>query len=116
MAASDAWTFVWVGANAQQLTIVEGIATSKSEDSGMRFEIVGKDSAKYILDATVEKTGAVEAGFAGVGSAYVGVTFLKGHYTRGLAKDGAACGIEMLQVQNAFNSISLKRQGSQPKC
>jgi hypothetical protein len=106
--AEDSWSFVWVGATDQGLRIIEGKGTSKVDGREVHFDLIAKDSTKYIADAVLNGR-SVEAGFAGVGVAYRGITVLKGTHSKQVASAKGGCGFEMIQLQNEYNSLSLTR-------
>jgi hypothetical protein len=108
---ADSWTFIWIGASARGWTVVQGTAVPKSSGDQIHFDMTGTNSAKYIVDAQLNKDGTAEAGLAGVGDAYGGVTILKGKLIK---KDvGSGCHAEMLQVQNDYNTLSIGRFGGE---
>lgn len=109
-AAADEWTFVWVGATSHGWTVVQGTATPKFEDGGVHFDLVGTNSAKYAVDVQLQKDGSAEAGLAGLGDAYAGITMLTGKFGQTVMRHD--CKVERLQVQNDFNSLSIARFGS----
>ena len=105
----EPWTFVWVGTTDDGWIIVEGLGTAKFDKSDLHFDLTAKDSSKYIVDAVITG-GSVEAGFAGVDAAYRGITILKGTRAKRSARTKGSCGIEVIQVQNEYNSLSIKRR------
>ena len=113
VAKGDQWTFVWVGATTQGWTVVQGTAMPKIGEGEIHFDLVGSNSVKYIVDVQVQKDGTAEAGLAGLGDAYAGITIMKGKFAKtSMRRD---CKIEVLQVQNEFNSLSVARFGA-PDC
>ena len=107
--AEDEWSFVWVGVTAGEWKIVEGAASSKAEGASWHFDLAGKNSVKYIVDASVQDR-AVEAGFAADGPAYFGITILRGTRTLIGASGSDACGLELWQLHNEYNSLAIKRR------
>jgi hypothetical protein len=105
----EPWTFVWVGTTDDAWIIVEGLGTAKLDKSEIHFDLTAKDTSKYIVDA-VMTGGRVEAGFAGVDAAYRGITILKGTHVKRGARTKGSCGVEMIQIQNEYNSLSIKRR------
>jgi hypothetical protein len=113
VASADQWTFVWVGATAQGWTIVQGTATAKFGDGEIHFDLVSNNAAKYTVDVQVQKDGAAEAGLAGLGGSYAGITVLTGKF--GKRPVSRECKVEVLNVQNDFNSLSIGKFGT-PDC
>jgi hypothetical protein len=105
----EPWTFVWVGTTDDRWIVVEGLGTAKLGKSEVHFDLTAKDSSKYIVDAVITG-GSVEAGLAGVDAAYRGITILKGTHVKRSARTKGSCGLEMIQVQNEYNSLSIKRR------
>lgn len=105
--ANDEWRFVWVGATAEGWTVVRGRAQGSLKDKEIHFDLVGENGVKYILDAQRKDDGSVEAGFAAAGSQYAGITILAGKIVRESLNLTRNCKVEVLQLQNNFNSISV---------
>ncbi len=112
-ATADEWTFVWVGATSRGWTVVQGMATPKFGEGEIHFDLVGTNSAKYTVDVQVQKDGVAEAGLAGLDNAYAGITLLTGKFRN--ATMGRECKVEVLHVQNDFNSLSIANFGA-PSC
>jgi len=107
--AEALWTFVWVGATNDAWLVVEGQGAATRDRSNIHFALLAKNSEKYVLDASIvgEK---VEAGFAGVGPAYCGVTYLRGTHTTRRSREIGECSIEIIQLHNEISTLTLKRR------
>jgi hypothetical protein len=112
-AAANEWTFVWVGATAQGWTVIHGTAVPRVGQEELHFDLTGANSVKYTVDAQLKKDGTAEAGLAGLGDAYVGITILRGKFVK--KSMGSGCKVEVLQVQNDFNSLSIGKF-NEPGC
>jgi hypothetical protein len=113
LAKADEWVFVWVGATPEGWTVVQGTAIPKLGQEELHFDLMGANSVKYTVDAQLKKDGTAEAGLAGLGNAYGGITILRGKF--GKKSIASGCNVEVLQVQNEFNSLSIGRFGA-PGC
>jgi hypothetical protein len=107
--ADDEWSFVWVGVTGSNWNIVEGVASSKADGTSWHFDLAGRNSVKYIVDASIQGR-TVEAGLAAVGSAYSGITILRGIRTEKAASGSDPCGLELWQLHNEYNSLAIKRR------
>jgi hypothetical protein len=108
--AEEPWDFIWVGATKDTWIVVQGQGMDTREKSDLHFALRANTGDQYVADIKVLQGDNVEAGFAGIGSAYRGITAMQGTYTAERDPDKGKCGLEIIQLHNEFNSLALKRR------